>query len=501
MNIYYNRVAAALLAILAASAAVTSCSDNAADTTKQTELITETAAVSETVDPNDRSQIKDNLPDDLDYGGRVFSVFVPNSTEQIEYYMGLEEYAGEIVNDAVAARNLAVEERLNIQINAEPHNEVDGGAVKGALSKLLLAGDSTYDVYLGHQHGQAQLVPEGGLVDLYTLEYIDFSQPWWWTNYMKELELGNNSRYLAVGDYFLHTLMFTRTVYYNKELYARYYDNADGLYQTVLDGKWTLDKMAEIGREVYVDLNNNGQTDIDDQLGFITYLTYSSVDGFVYGTDIDFCKRTEDGGIELNMIQDDAVTLAEKLVGFFWQPGSLAGVNEWQRTYDVFRENRSMFIGNASLTDSVYLRDMKSDFGMLPYPKLDEDQAEYRSLVHDGALVGSVNGSSQNLDMVGATLEALCAETYRTVTPVWYETALKVKYSRDDISSQMIDLIHDSMTTNFIYAYNFTLSDIGMVYRTLVTNNKTDYVSAVEKITSKAEKDLEKLYNVFTENT
>jgi hypothetical protein len=95
-------------------------------------------------------------------------------------------------------------------------------------------------------------------------------------------------------------------------------------------------------------------------------------------------------------------------------------------------------------------------------------------------------------------MEALCAETYRSVTPVWYETALKIKYTRDDISAQMIDLIHGSITTNFIYAYNYALADIGLQYRTLITNRSTDYVSQVEKNLKAAEKALQTLTDVFS---
>ena len=127
----------------------------------------------------------------------------------------------------------------------------------------------------------------------------------------------------------------------------------------------------------------------------------------------------------------------------------------------------------------TFFRDMTDDYGFLPYPKLDESQKNYRCLVTDIVLLGAISGASQNLDITGAVLEALGSETYRSVTPAWYETALKVKYSRDDISAQIIDIIHDSMTTDFIYAYNASLSKIGVVMRTLVGNNSTDYISAV----------------------
>ena len=485
-----------ITALVLASMLLASCGSEPADTTTDSASATETTltTAAETVDPNDRSQIKDNLPDSLDFGGRTFSIYVHPEAEK--YSIGSEDHVGDIVNDAVVKRNMAVEERLNIILN--PDLQLDFTAKP--ITTMVTAGDSSYDLFTGYQYELTKMVANGGLVNLYDLEYIDFDQPWWWTNYMSELELGEGSRFFAVGDYFLTALAYTRTVFYNKDLYAEYYDNGDGLYEMVLDGTWTLDKMAEIAHAVYTDINNDGKTDANDQLGYVTYLTMSSVDPFVYGTDIEFCRRTDDGSIELTMVQDEAVKLAETLVNFFWQAGSLSQMKDGQNNVSIFLNGKTMFLGNASLGTAEELRDMEKNFGMIPYPKYDEAQEGYRSLVHDGAPIGFINGSSENLDIAGAVLEALNAETYRTVTPVWYETALKVKYSRDDASSQMIDLIHDTITTNFIFAYNYALSDIGLIYRDLVTKNSTDYMSGVQKREPSAIKKLEKLYTSFVEN-
>ena len=484
--------------LLLASLLLASCaSDAGSDTTVTTTAAVgeTTTAAAETEDPNDRSNIKDNLPDNLDFGGRTFAIYVHPEAEK--YSIGSEDHVGDIVNDAVVARNMAVEERLNIVLEPELQTSFDGSVI----STMITAGDGSYDLFTGYQYELTKLVTGGGVCNLYDLENIDFDQPWWWVNYMSELELGEGSRFFAVGDYFLTALSYARTVFYNKDLYAEYYDNADGLYDMVLDGTWTLDRMSQIAREVYIDLNNDGKTDENDQLGYATYLTMSSVDPFVYGTDIEFSRRTDDGQVELTMMHNEAVSLAEKLVGFFWQAGSMSQFANGMENVNVFSRGKTMFLGNAMLATTEDLRDMDKNFGMIPYPKFDEAQTEYRSLVHDGAPIGFVNGSSENLDIAGTVLEALNAETYRAVTPVWYETALKIKYSRDDASSQMIDLIHDSITTNFIFAYNYALGDIGMIYRDLVTKNSTDYASSLEKREARAVKLLDRLYQSFSENS
>ncbi|MBQ7301409.1 MAG: extracellular solute-binding protein [Clostridia bacterium] len=482
-----------LLTVLAALLLASCAADDPTQAAVSTAPVTEHTQLQTEASDGGRSQMQDGLPVDLDFDGRSFGIYVYE--EAAKYTIGLEDAAGDIVNDAVIARNIAVEERLNITLSqfSQPNGSIN------TVSSLLMAGDPAYDLFIAYQYEMAPLISRGGLYNLYHLDNIDFSQPWWWENYMQQLQLGGESRFFAVGDYFIRALMYAHTVYYNKAMYAEYADNADGLYETVLDGTWTFERMSAISRDVWSDLNNNGRTDADDILGYVTYKTTGTVDPFVYSSDIPFSERSDDGTVTLSLQQDDAVTLAERLSEFFWQTGSFHATESSTDATRIFTEGRSMF-WCAHLSGAKYLRDMKDDFGMIPYPKFDEEQKQYRSLVHDAASIGAVSASSGNLDMTGAILEAMCAETYRSVTPVWYETATKIKYSRDDLSSQMIDLIHDTITTNFIYAYNYALNGVGMVYRDLVTKQSKDYVSAVEKIRRGAEKKLDELYEAFNEN-
>ena len=492
------RAAALLLAVLTVIPSAVSCGGDTGTT--DTKAVTDAQSQVETVDPNDRSQIKDNLPDDLDYTGRTFTALVASPTDQGPFIAGVEESTGEIVEDAVLARNRAVEERLGVDLIYDVRTDIEGSNIDAEVSKFLLAGDGTHDLFVGHQWGLAKLLAEGGIVPAEDLNHIELSQPWWWKEYMDELSLGGNTHYYFVGDFFLHALRFASVIVFNKELYADYYDDANTLYEEVLAGKWTIDRMTELAKGVYIDINNDGKTDINDQLGYISWSTAACTDPFVYGTDIEFVRRNTDGGIEFTMVSDDAVTLCEKLVDFFWQPGSFSGCTSSEELYAAFASGKTLFLGNASLSTVEKIRDMECDFGILPCPKFDEAQTAYRTLMYDGGFIGAVNGNSENLDLVGATLEALNAETYRSVTPVYYETALKVKYTRDDTSAQMIDMIHDSLMTNFIYAYNYALSDIGLQYRKLITSKSKDYVSQVERTLKAAEKKLEVLSDVFAGN-
>lgn len=494
-----HRAAALLLAALTVVPTVASCGGETGTTDTQA-VVTDAQSQVETVDPNDRSQIKDNLPDDLDFSGRTFTTLVASPGDQGPFIAGVEESTGDIVEDAVIERNRAVEERLGVDLVFDVRTDVDGSNIDGVVSKLLMAGDGTHDLFAGHQWGMTKLLTGGGIIAAEELDHIELSQPWWWKEYMDELSLGGDTHYYFVGDFFLHALRFASVVIFNKDLYANYHEDANNLYQLVLDGKWTIDYMAELAKSVYVDLNNNGATDIDDQLGYVAWATAASTDPFVYCTDIEFVKRTADGGIEFQMISDDAVTLCDKVVDFFWQPGSFTGCTSGEEVQAAFSSGKALFFGSGTFSTVEKIRGMECDFGILPCPKFDEEQTSYRTLIFDGGFIGAVNGNSQNLDMAGAVLEALNAETYRSVTPVYYETALKVKYTRDDTSAQMIDLVHDTLMTNFIYAYNYALNNIGLQYRTLITKKSKDYVSQVEKTLKGAEKNLAELAEAFAES-
>jgi hypothetical protein len=478
-----------ITALVLASMLLASCGSEPADTTTDSNHTTETApaTAAETVDPNDRSQIKDNLPDSLDFGGRTFSIYVHPEAEK--YSIGSEDHVGDIVNDAVVKRNMAVEERLNIILN--PDLQLDFTAKP--ITTMVTAGDASYDLFTGYQYELTKMVANGGLVNLYDLEYIDFDQPWWNTTFMENLQITTDNRVFLTGDFNLTTLCQLFVQYFNKRIYGDLFGNPDDLYSLVLEGKWTIDAMSEMIASAYVDLNGDGQTGPDDQLGYVAYQTYSTVDPFMYCGDVPYTAHGEDGRIVINMNQERAVTLTEKVVNLFNQTG----------TYKVdtspFVAGRSLFC-NGLMRGASDFRDMTDDFGFLPSPKLDEAQESYQNLVGDCVLFTVIPVTCTNAEMAAAVLEALNAQTYRTVTPAWYEVTLKLKYSRDMISSDIIDLIHDSIYTSFLFAYSPVLSQMGQVMRDLVTKNNTDYMSLVKSKEKPAQKMLEKMYKDLAES-
>lgn len=488
-----KRILAAILASLMLIPAMAACSDSGkpADTTASTES---TAPVETEPPETERHEIKDDLPADLKFDGKTFGIYIGTQAVFDDFYAGKEEKAGDVVVEAVWERNANVEDRFGAKLNMVTENK-NYKEIPAAVSTLILAGDATYDIYVGSQYGMTSLVSQKMFVNGFELSHVNFEQPWWMNNFMDEISLGKDYRFLLASDYNTQTIAYIRALFFNKVLYEKIYGDPNELYKDALDGKWTLDKLNTLVSGAYSDLDGNGVVDTTDQLGFITNQLLSTTDGFVYGSEVPLTTRDKDGFIQLNMINDEAIKLLDKLNVFFHQQA--VNTKSGGKEVQIFTEGRSLFMGNGLLNNATGMRDMEDDYGYLPNPKIYDEQTAYHSVVHDTNHLTGVSITSKDLAFTGAMLEALAAESYRRVTPAWYESALKLKYARDDISSQMIDMIKDSMSTNFIFAYNSSLNSIAHVFRTLITNNSSDYVSTVQSKLPAAEQKLAELIKTF----
>lgn len=491
------KLLALLLACAIALPLIPGCGDKSAAEAESTVTTAETAA-EVTTDPNDRFGYKDSLPENIDLGGATLGVYCCKTFNDTDFIMGAEEPSGDLVEDAVMERNAKVFERLNVNINYNL-TTIDYNEIGKVVNKFVMAGDTTYDYFTGTQFGLVAQATEGVYYNVFELPYIDFDQPWWWNGYMDEISIGTDKRFFLVGDYFIDMLRGTRVLYFNKTLYENQIGNPDDLYGVALEGSWTLEKMAELVKGMYRDLNGNTEFDEEDQYGFATYVTYSSSDAFAFATDIRMTERGDDGTMTFTMGTERQLKAADLINAVFWNEGSYISKIDTDKATPIFKNGQSLMLGNSSIGTSESFRDMEDDFGMVPYPKLDETQEKYRSLVHDTQNFGVVPLCCAHPNETGAVLEAMSSETWKLLTPTYYETALKVKYVRDELSAQIIDIIHESIATEFAFVYYASLSSAGMIYRTLVTNNSNDFMSEWAKMQKSAEKSLEKLNAAYLE--
>lgn len=119
-----------------------------------------------------------------------------------------------------------------------------------------------------------------------------------------------------------------------------------------------------------------------------------------------------------------------------------------------FSVGTTLFASTMLESGIKYFRNTKGDYGIIPYPKWDVNQNDYYTIVDGGFSALAIPKTVAELEMVGTVIEALCAETYRSVIPVYYDKALKEKGTRDEESKEMIDFVISKRVFDFGYVFD-----------------------------------------------
>lgn len=463
-----KRLSCLILCMLVTLPILTGCGGTTPETEKRTEDTTPadtTPVETETT----RENTKDSIPDGLRFDGTTINVFGFGWENSVWYdTTGGEELTGDVVLDAMVNRNIAVEERLGVKFNWIIGPD-DWNGFPQAVKTALLAGASDYDVIVEENSRLFEQSVQGFYYDLSTKPYIDLSQPWWYNELMEQSSLDNNKRYFLAGDICLTTMLGASAMYFNKPIFIDHFGDTDALYNAVLDGKWTYDVFMQYCRDVATDVNGDGVYDDNDLLGF-RYPQWGVPNYLSMSTGLDYITRDAEGFPVLDIYNEQSIKWADTLYKLLYTEHMSSGGDPGPS----FVAAHSLFYPGM-LFNTTDLRQADFDYGILPYPKLEESFSYYSGAAPaNGCGVGvPVSAPGDKLEAVYATIEALCAEAYRKVTPAWYDTALKVKYADAAIDADMIDIIYDNIKSPFIMMADKAIGT-GSIFTNAIYGSKSE---------------------------
>jgi len=300
----------------------------------------------------------------------------------------------------------------------------------------------------------ASLMMNGVLVDLLSNDILHFDAPWWNEKMVDSCTL-YDKMYFCTGDISYELLGQLFAMQFNKDMAAsvglsEYLTQTYGvetLYDLVESGDWTIDTMMTIAKQFYED--KDGTKTQDDRFGFVT--TVVALDAFWAGSNLRYLEQGNDGSI---IVSDDmgstkASDLAAKFVEFMKHPSvsvysSFAqaingnGNGVWE--FHLWKGNQSlMYLGNLSYV----LEEVPFDKGVLPVPKHDQDQEDYLTCSGFPFAMWGIARSATNYDDLCYVLECLASESYRKITPAYFDQALQ---GRQDTQKDynMLELIRQS---------------------------------------------------------
>lgn len=442
---------------------------------------------------SDSAATETELSDDLgkyDFGGRSFSIYT-RTTPLFYPYLDRQEATGDTIDDAVYNRNRKLEERFNFSFDEQYYDYTVEG--NDAPRKLLLAGDDTYQLYVGRCVHMFNYASEGYFYKIDDLTAINTEKPYWNSQLYDDLSIGN-AHYFAVGDFNISAFDLTHVLLFNKKMIDDL--NLGDIYSTVLDGKWTFDRFGEMSRAAVSDVNGDSVMDENDQYGY-TSLGKQVLPGFwIAGGALSMKK--DDGQLVYTAPTDQKfIDVCQKVFEITWND------NIWHRvpiTVDREEEMQMFCDGKALFTDSSCFqisltRDAATDFGIIPYPKYDETQDKYYSRIEGCELFG-VPLTNTDPEMTSVILEAMACESRKIVIPAYYEVALKVKFTRDEESSKMLDIAFENRV--FDYGDTILCEEFrdGVMRQAFAKDNR-DIVSTLTKVQNKVEKKLGTLNDAF----
>ena len=486
-----KRLTAMLLAALlflsaAACSNAPENSDPASEVPSADEAGTEAPAEAE--DPmTSRLSIPDNLPD-VKFNGQEYRVL---TTDSKEYQFRVEELTGEVTNDVIFNRDKTVEERFDMAIGT-----VISGAPYNEILNFVNAGTNECELVDHFEYKAYTPIQKGCYLDWNTIPHIDQSQPWWNTDSNAGSTI-NGKLFCIVGDLSVTAMQFTYAMFFDMDLTEQYGYSASDLYGTVFEGRWTLDELRNVCGSIWTDLNTNGKSDDGDVLGY-AYWNYHGTDVWVTAMGETITKY-EDGQIVVTLGSEKVSNALDKVIALVYEtPGSY-------RFSDETHGRNEFIAGRIAVMPMMFedcygpLRDMEYAYGVLPYPKYDEQQERYytNSMDQHSVFGVPVTLPADEYEFMGIVTEVLNAESYKTVTPAFYDIALKNKYTEDPVTAQMIDLIMDGRIYEFSFQFGEFLSNLPYMFRYELYNGQNNLASTLKKNQKAINKRLEQIYKCY----
>ena len=397
----------------------------------------------------ERSLVSDDLPD-VDYGGRAFRIVTHEKGEV--FIEEKDRNQGNLIKDAKFARNNVVEERFNV--NLELAYSGSYTEVSDYVSKTVLAGSDEFDLLMGMAVDTGKLVTKKLFLNWYDIENVNFDKPWWAASNKNELTVDGKCP-IAISDLNFTSITSTYCMIFNKNLAASY--ELGDIYSIVLDGKWTLDTFSEMLKDMYVD-DGNDKRDENDFYG-IYHDHGSCVNTYLWAFDNPVCAKDDEGIPQVAVKTDKIDTIVTKLYDLFYNNNGVYYDVKYSNEKGISKTqfyNKKAVFAIATLNTPTYksLRDFEDDYGVIPYHKFDENQERYLTMADGYHSVVAVPKTVRDTEFVGTIVEALSAETWKTVTPTLYEIALKTRYLRDSESKEVLDIIIDGRTFDFGFIYD-----------------------------------------------
>ena len=439
-----KRVISAALSVIMLLCMMASCANNSQETTSSGQSVESTD-----LESGDKLVIDDTKLDGYEYTVLVSGNIDYNKDYGSDFYF--EEEGADNIDSARQKWIYETESKFDIVILTEEKLKFSNcnGSGDGfkAVQKAVTSEDSSYDSCMIGVYDVCSLARNGYLYNLGSdseSNYINLTNSWWDQIANDDLTI-QGKIYYTTGDISIIDNVFTHCVLFNKGLITQL--SLPNPYEYVDNNTWTLDNFFNIVRKG-ADTAGVGVSDDTHRYGLLTW--NDSMLQIMAAADERIASVNESGELELSMYNDRTQLLytswsqvaMDTAFSFNYQVDSKTGWDEIRK--EIFDSDRAVLYTTLFST-IVHHRDSETNFGILPYPKLDENQENYGHLISSFHTEFFCIPSYISSESVSTSVSEYMAYLGQTTTkPAYYDDTLQGKYFRDDESFEMLDIIFAS---------------------------------------------------------
>lgn len=325
-----------------------------------------------------------------DFNGKSFRI----ATDNIDFI--LSNNGESLLGKEHYLRNSAIEKKYNIKISLTEESGLP--TVADRIRSEALAGTDYCDLVILESAIFQTLAASDLLLNVRSVPYLDVNADFYYAKSLEATTLGSMS-YGISGD-FIYEPSEVNVVFFNKELLKQ--APLPDIYSLVDSNQWDMENFLLYSEEIYSLAQANGA----NVYGILSAnSTNNLLNVFWAASGMPFMRNEYGQRPELVYNTDETRAFVERFGNLFFRSVSYSSANTQQSAVASFANGGGLFlIAPLSIAPQIVGRGV--DWGIVPIPKTDINQAHYYSYMNKGYSLAGFTKGTDDLNLSGIITSA-----------------------------------------------------------------------------------------------
>jgi hypothetical protein len=313
-----------------------------------------------------------------------------------------------------------------------------GRNVIGTVRVESIAGDLSADIAVCGLPVE-QLCIDGLFRDLKKQPGIDTGAPYWSAGINSNLEI-NGRLYGIAGEADPSVLGYSRVIFFNEALATSYGIDPGAVYSQVRAGGFTMSRLIELCRDVY---SGSDWPTLDDTYGL--GIDTTNVQAYYTSFAIDVIGNA-DGKLELVYSSIRSEALSEMISAVNRGKGVAVNLPVSKARSKFAGGTLCMLMAHSGYALENDLSSLGGKYGVIPYPKLDDSQAQYATYTASYAVFAiPVAVTDDRAALAASVLGIMAADSHSVTRPAFVSAVLPAGAGAD--RAEIFEGILDRLST------------------------------------------------------